>query len=109
MSQLSDASAPSGASQVAAVAARDVTRTYGSGDALVHALRGVTVEFPTGQFSAVMGPSGSGKSTLMHILAGLDHPTSGAVQIGGREIAGLGDKELTLLRRDRVGFVFQSF
>src|ERR671927_198521 len=63
----------------------------------------------SGELSAVMGPSGSGKSTLMHILAGLDRPTTGAVQIGGTEISGLGDKELTLLRRDKVGFVFQSF
>src|SRR5690349_3204730 len=109
MSQVTDETAPPEAQQSVAVAARDVTRTYGSGDATVHALRGVTVSFPSGQFNAVMGPSGSGKSTLMHILAGLDRPTSGSVEIGGVEISQLGDKQLTRLRRDRVGFVFQSF
>ena len=91
------------------VAARDVTRVYGEGETAVHALRGISVEFPRGQFAAIMGPSGSGKSTLMHILAGLDRPTSGSVTIEGTEIAGLGDLELTKLRRDKVGFVFQFF
>ena len=91
------------------VAARDLTRVYGEGGAAVHALRGVTVEFPRGQFTAIMGPSGSGKSTLMHILAGLDRPTGGSVEIDGTEIVGLGDLELTKLRRDKVGFVFQFF
>jgi putative ABC transport system ATP-binding protein len=93
----------------AVVAARDVTRVYGEGEAAVHALRGVSVEFPRGQFAAIMGPSGSGKSTLMHILAGLDRPTSGSVEIDGTEIVGLGDLELTRLRREKVGFVFQFF
>jgi putative ABC transport system ATP-binding protein len=93
----------------AVVAARDVTRVYGEGEAAVHALRGVSVEFPCGQFAAIMGPSGSGKSTLMHILAGLDRPTSGSVEIDGTEIVGLGDLELTRLRREKVGFVFQFF
>jgi putative ABC transport system ATP-binding protein len=91
------------------VRAQDVTRVYGEGDTAVHALRGVSVEFPRGQFAAIMGPSGSGKSTLMHILAGLDQPTSGSVQINGTEIVGMSDKELTLLRRDNIGFIFQFF
>jgi putative ABC transport system ATP-binding protein len=91
------------------VVAKDVTRRYGEGDAAVEALRGVSAEFPRGQFSAIMGPSGSGKSTFMHILAGLDQPTTGSVKIDGIEIIGLDDKELTRLRRDKVGFVFQFF
>jgi putative ABC transport system ATP-binding protein len=91
------------------VSARDVTRVYGDGETAVHALRGVSVDFPRRQFSAIMGPSGSGKSTLMHILAGLDRPTSGSVAIDGTEIVGLGDVELTKLRRQKVGFVFQFF
>jgi putative ABC transport system ATP-binding protein len=91
------------------VVAKDVTRRYGEGDAAVEALRGVSAEFPRGQFSAIMGPSGSGKSTFMHILAGLDQPTTGSVKIDGIEIIGLHDKELTRLRRDKVGFVFQFF
>jgi putative ABC transport system ATP-binding protein len=93
----------------AIVTATDVTRRYGEGDTAVDALRGVTLEFPAGGFTAIMGPSGSGKSTLMHILAGLDRPTSGAVAIDGRDITKLDDAELTQLRRDRVGFVFQFF
>ena len=91
------------------VAAQDVTRRYGEGDAIVDALRGVSVEIPTGQYTAVMGPSGSGKSTLMHILAGLDRPTSGSVTIAGDEITTMGDQELTLLRRTHIGFIFQFF
>ncbi|HSD77699.1 MAG TPA: ABC transporter ATP-binding protein [Solirubrobacteraceae bacterium] len=93
----------------ARVAATDVTRVYGEGEAEVHALRGVTVGFPAGRFTAIMGPSGSGKSTLMHILAGLDRPTSGQVVLDGVGLAGLDDRNLTELRRDKVGFVFQSF
>ena len=93
----------------ARVAATDVTRVYGEGEAEVHALRGVTVGFPAGRFTAIMGPSGSGKSTLMHILAGLDRPTSGQVVLDGVGLAGLDDRKLTELRRDKVGFVFQSF
>ncbi|GAA2720958.1 ABC transporter ATP-binding protein [Actinocorallia aurantiaca] len=92
-----------------AVAAVDVVKTYGRGDAAVHALRGVGVEFVRGGFTAIMGPSGSGKSTLMHCLAGLDTVTSGSVLIGGTDLTGLDDRRLTLLRRERVGFVFQSF
>ncbi|HYX83526.1 MAG TPA: ABC transporter ATP-binding protein [Gaiellales bacterium] len=91
------------------VAARDVTRRYGQGDAAVDALRGVTLDIAPGQFAAVMGPSGSGKSTLMHILAGLDQPTSGTVEIAGTDITKLSDKRLTLLRRHQVGFIFQFF
>jgi branched-chain amino acid transport system ATP-binding protein len=91
------------------VVARDVTRRYGAGDTAVDALRGVSVDVPAGQLTAVMGPSGSGKSTLMHILAGLDKPTSGSVTVAGREITTLGDTDLTRLRREHIGFVFQFF
>ncbi len=91
------------------VSCSDLRRVYGEGEAAVHALRGVTLEFPAGQFTAIMGPSGSGKSTLMHLLAGLDTPSGGSVTVDGREIGGLGDRALTALRRDRLGFVFQSF
>jgi putative ABC transport system ATP-binding protein len=93
------------------VAARavDIVKTYGSGDTVVHALDHVSVEIGRGEYTAVMGPSGSGKSTLMHCLAGLDTVTSGSVAIGDVELAGLSDKKLTALRRDRIGFVFQSF
>ena len=91
------------------LAASDVTRQYGEGDSAVHALRGVSLEIPQGQFAAVMGPSGSGKSTLMHILAGLDTPTSGQVWVGGEDITAMDDDELTLLRRRSIGFIFQFF
>ena len=91
------------------VSAVDVARVYGEGQAAVRALDGVTVGFPAGRFTAIMGPSGSGKSTLMHILAGLDRPTSGSVVLDGVELVDLDDKRLTALRRDKVGFVFQSF
>src|SRR3954454_4786747 len=90
-------------------ATTDLHRTYGEGQAAVHALRGVTISFPVGQFTAIMGPSGSGKSTLMHILAGLDQPTSGTVVLDGQEITSLDDSELTKLRRAKLGFVFQFF
>ena len=90
-----------------AVAAHAVGRRYGEGDTAVDALRGVSLEVPRGQLTAVMGPSGSGKSTLMHILAGLDQPTSGSVEIAGIEITTLRDNELTKLRRRHIGFVFQ--
>src|SRR5499426_1726739 len=91
------------------VVARDVTRRYGEGETAVDALRGVSVEVPRGRLTAVMGPSGSGKSTLMHILAGLDKPTSGSVEIAGTEITTLKDSDLTKLRRRHIGFVFQFF
>jgi putative ABC transport system ATP-binding protein len=87
----------------------DLTKVYGVGDVAVHALAGVTSRFRTGQFTAVMGPSGSGKTTLLQLLAGLDSPTSGRVSIRGQDLTTMGDRELTDLRRDRVGFVFQSF
>jgi putative ABC transport system ATP-binding protein len=93
----------------AAVSASGVTRRYGEGDTCVEALRGVSVEIPRGQFTAVMGPSGSGKSTLMHILAGLDRPTSGTVDIAGQQITEMKDRQLTLLRRRHIGFIFQFF
>jgi putative ABC transport system ATP-binding protein len=93
----------------AIVAARDVTRRYGAGDTAVDALRGVSLDVEGGKLTAVMGPSGSGKSTLMHILAGLDRPTSGDVSIAGTSITSLGDTELTKLRREHIGFVFQFF
>lgn len=92
-----------------AATARGLTRTYGRGDTLVHALRGVDLDLPAGRFTAIMGPSGSGKSTLMHCLAGLDQPTGGAVSVAGQALDGLGDDALTRFRRDHVGFVFQAF
>src|SRR6266542_6464715 len=95
--------------RAAVVAASDVTRRYGEGDTAVDALRGVSLEVERGKLTAVMGPSGSGKSTLMHILAGLDQPTSGSVSIDGTEITTLGDSDLTRLRRNHIGFVFQFF
>ncbi|MFG2501004.1 ABC transporter ATP-binding protein [Streptomyces sp. NPDC048441] len=87
----------------------DAVKVYGSGDTAVRALDGVSVGFPAGRFTAIMGPSGSGKSTLMHCAAGLDTLTSGAAHIGGTELGTLDDRRLTLLRRDRIGFVFQAF
>ena len=91
------------------VVGRALTKRYGEGDVAVDALRGVDVTFAAGSFTAIMGPSGSGKSTLMHILAGLDQPTSGSVEIAGTQLAALGDHDLTLLRRSKVGFIFQSY
>jgi putative ABC transport system ATP-binding protein len=91
------------------VTATDVRRRFGEGDAAVNALAGVSVGFERGRFSAIMGPSGSGKSTLMHILAGLDRPTSGTVAIDGVDLTGLDDGALTRLRRDKLGFIFQFF
>jgi putative ABC transport system ATP-binding protein len=91
------------------VSATNVVRRYGEGDTAVDALRGVSVEIEAGRLTAVMGPSGSGKSTLMHILAGLDKPTSGEVTVAGVDITDLDDDALTLLRRDHIGFIFQFF
>lgn len=91
------------------VAATDLRRSYGQGEAEVHALAGVSIGFVAGRFAAIMGASGSGKSTLMHLLAGLDRPTSGSVVVDGTELSDLDDKGLTELRRDKVGFVFQAF
>ena len=91
------------------VAARDLVRRYGQGDTMVEALRGVSLDVAAGGLTAVMGPSGSGKSTLMHILAGLDQPTEGTVEIAGENITRMGDNELTRLRRRHIGFVFQFF
>jgi putative ABC transport system ATP-binding protein len=100
---------PHVAPPAAVVRARDLVRRYGSGDTAVDALRGVSVDISEGRLTAVMGPSGSGKSTLMHILAGLDTPTSGNVTVAGVEIAELDDTALTKLRRDHIGFIFQFF
>jgi putative ABC transport system ATP-binding protein len=93
----------------AVVVADEVSRRYGEGDTAVEALRGVSLDVARGQLTTVMGPSGSGKSTLMHILAGLDKPTSGRVSIDGTEITTLGDTDLTKLRREHIGFIFQFF
>jgi len=101
---------PTGAApSVAAARARGLAKVYGTGEATVRALDGVDVDFATGAFTAIMGPSGSGKSTLMHLLAGLDTASSGSAWLGDTEITSLGDTALTRLRRDRIGFVFQSF
>jgi putative ABC transport system ATP-binding protein len=102
-------SSPASPRATIAVAARALTRRYGDGESAVDALRGVSLEVPAGQFTAVMGPSGSGKSTLMHLLAGLDRPTAGTVYVGGEEISEMADRRLTRLRRRHIGFVFQSF
>jgi putative ABC transport system ATP-binding protein len=92
-----------------AARAANVSKAYGDGDAAVHALDDVSVSLAAGEFTAIMGPSGSGKSTLLHVLAGLDRPTSGEIYVGDTEITSLKDKALTLLRRDQIGFIFQSF
>jgi putative ABC transport system ATP-binding protein len=91
------------------VAARELTRRFGEGEVAVDALAGVTVEFAPARFAAIMGPSGSGKSTLMHILAGLDRPTSGTAELAGVDLGTLDERALTLLRREKVGFIFQTF
>jgi putative ABC transport system ATP-binding protein len=98
-----------GTTVIVAARAIDLWKVYGEGTARVEALRGVSVELVDGEFTAIMGPSGSGKSTLLHILAGLDTPTSGRVFIGDDEVSALGERDLTRLRRDKVGFVFQAF
>ena len=99
---------PPPTSEIAA-ASVDAVKVYGKGDTEVRALDGISVEFPRGQFTAIMGPSGSGKSTLMHCMAGLDTLTSGQTFIGDVDLSGLDEKRLTLLRRDQVGFVFQAY
>jgi putative ABC transport system ATP-binding protein len=103
--------APSATAHETTLAARaiDAVKVYGEGDVAVRALDRVSVDIPAGAFTAVMGPSGCGKSTLVHCLAGLDTLTSGAIEVGGQSLAGLSEKQLTILRRDRIGFVFQSF
>src|SRR3954447_2877281 len=100
---------PIGNHAATASSARGLSKVYGSGGSAVRALDGVDVDFAAGAFTAIMGPSGSGKSTLMHVLAGLDQATSGTARLGDTEITTLGDDALTRLRRERVGFVFQSF
>jgi putative ABC transport system ATP-binding protein len=103
-------SAPSGTgAAVAAARATGVTKAYGTGDAQVLALDDVSVSIESGRFTAIMGPSGSGKSTLLHVLAGLDRPTAGQIFIGDADITTMNDRDLTLLRRDRIGFIFQAF
>jgi putative ABC transport system ATP-binding protein len=92
-----------------AVSGHELVKRYGEGSTVVEALRGVTVGFERGSFTAIMGPSGSGKSTLMHILAGLDRPTSGWVELAGTRLDELSDRELTLMRRREIGFVFQAY
>jgi putative ABC transport system ATP-binding protein len=100
---------PDGNQPDAVVRAKEVTRRYGEGETAVQALRGISLEIARGKLTAVMGPSGSGKSTLMHILAGLDKPTEGEVTIAGTEITQLNDIQLTRLRREHIGFIFQFF
>jgi putative ABC transport system ATP-binding protein len=95
--------------QTTAAEAVDVTKVYGAGATAVKALRGVTVAFPSSTFTAIMGPSGSGKSTLLNCLAGLDDVTSGKIYVGGTDVTALDEKDRTLLRRDKIGFVFQSY
>ncbi|MDM8085247.1 ABC transporter ATP-binding protein [Cellulomonas cellasea] len=109
-------SAPTGAAAVAhdntarpIATARGLVKTYGSGETAVHALAGVDVEFGRGQLTAIMGPSGSGKSTLMHCMAGLDRPTEGTIEVDGEQVGQMNERQLTKLRRTRLGFVFQAF
>ena len=106
---MTDATVQPQADGVVAARAVSLTKVYGAGDTAVRALDAVDAEFPTGQFTAVMGPSGSGKSTLMHCLAGLDRATGGEIWIGDTELGKLSDRQLTMLRRRHVGFVFQAF
>src|ERR1700694_3702856 len=107
---MSTAETDTAVTDVTAVArAVEAVKVYGSGDTEVRALDGVSVSFPAGHYTAIMGPSGSGKSTLMHCVAGLDDLTAGKVLIGDTDLTGLSEKQLTLLRREKIGFVFQSF
>jgi putative ABC transport system ATP-binding protein len=100
---------PQSAVTAPAVALREVRKVHGHGDAAVVALDGISIGLPRGSFTAIMGPSGSGKSTLLHVAAGLDRPTSGSVALAGTDLAGLSERKLTMLRRERIGFVFQAF
>ncbi|KQW48674.1 hypothetical protein ASC77_08020 [Nocardioides sp. Root1257] len=100
---------PSHPAAAPAARAYDLRKTYGAGDSAVHALAGVTLDLEAGRFTAIMGPSGSGKSTLMHCMAALDTPSSGTVEVGGTDLGRLKDKDLTALRREQIGFVFQAF
>ncbi len=109
MSVITSTTSTTTARTTAAARAEGVSKFYGTGDAAVAALKDVDVELEAGRFTAIMGPSGSGKSTLLHMLAGLDRPTSGEVYLGDTLITALNDKALTLLRRDQIGFIFQSF
>ena len=93
----------------AVVAIRGLIKTFGAGESKVEALRGVDLDIEAGEFSAIMGPSGSGKSTLLHLIGGLDAANGGAIQIDGRDLGKMDDDELTMLRRRRIGFVFQAF
>jgi len=103
------ATVPTPTSTTAAARAVDVTKVYGAGDTVVNALAGVSVEFQRGQYAAIMGPSGSGKSTLLHCLAGLDRVTAGQIFLGDDEISAMSEKQLTLIRREKIGFVFQAY
>jgi putative ABC transport system ATP-binding protein len=109
MSEAATVTEPTGVASNGVVSANEVTRRYGEGDTAVDALRGVSLEVEQGKLTAIMGPSGSGKSTLMHILAALDRPTSGYVTVAGTRLGQLSDTEITRLRREHIGFVFQFF
>jgi len=109
MSSPMQSATPASDASMPAARGTNLTKVYGEGDAAVRALDGVSVDFAVGQFSAIMGPSGSGKSTLMHCMAGLDSITSGQVFVGDVELSSLNDKELTRLRRDKIGFIFQAY
>src|SRR4051795_8860121 len=102
-----DVAAP--AATAPAIALRDVRKVHGQGESAVVALDGISIELATGSFTAIMGPSGSGKSTLLHVAAGLDRPTSGTVALGDTDLSRLSEKRLTILRRERIGFIFQAF
>ena len=101
--------APANGVAAPAIALRDVRKVYGEGDGSVVALDGISIALAPGSFTAIMGPSGSGKSTFLHVAAGLDRPTSGTVALGDTELAGLSERRLTILRRERIGFIFQAF
>src|SRR3954462_14351895 len=104
-----DRPAPPPPGAAPAVALHDVRKVHGRGDGSVVALDGISVGLARGSFTAIMGPSGSGKSTFLHVAAGLDRPTSGSVSLGDTDLSGLSERRLTILRRERIGFVFQAF